>query len=726
MNRAWCQYIILSVCMLLAACGGDEELKTGDASTGFFISLGEISVGADSRAVPSELEKPVAEKFHLKIQNVKTGVVVYDDDYTSDFIQAVTGDYQVTASCGRNAVLALDEPYYEGSASATVESGEITRLNVECKVANSLISVEFGNTELLDKYFSTYGVRVGVGDYSLVIPSTDTSMSVYFPAGRSDVKLHFEAVDMSNQTVKIDLTDGLESSLPLSGGDHAIVKLLPSNLGVVVESVDVKQETVSNTIPIEWLPKPKVTGFEKITYVETEAAPTNAIVSFSGAREIDDIQVTMTINGDNLSSYSKVYTLANISELKEIGVTMPDSYSTEGQFNFSELIGQLQTASGATVTNSFAVKVKANNRWSDEQTFTVEVVKPEFSVSVYPGNIWTKEFTMNSLQEDAVESGIYDTINANMSYQFSTDGNTWTTLGSDLRKFGLSPNTTYYVRGLYRGAVASTVLTLSTYADPELENGNMETWTAEERGYYYNAKSWGDRDKLRVYYPFSGTKYWDTNNDFTTRNRDASTSAFSTVYLYNSFPAVSYTKDARGGTWAAELRNTAAGRGNTSSSKSSYDCNNVPGELFIGEITVTNKTSYGSDSYTITEGREYKSRPTSISFWYKYAPYTTDYFKAYVAIYDADDNIIGEGTLTSGDSKSSYTNAVVKITYSDDYIMSHPAKMYIYFGSSIYSGSELPYTSRSVTTYYENTTRTNTTLSGSVLTIDDISLVYGK
>lgn len=50
--------------------------------------------------------------------------------------------------------------------------------------------------------------------------------------------------------------------------------------------------------------------------------------------------------------------------------------------------------------------------------------------------------------------------------------------------------------------------------------------------------------------------------------------------------------------------------------------------------------------------------------------------------------------------------------------------IYINYSSSIYSGNDLPYTSKDVKTYFKDSERTIATLSGSQLFIDDIELIY--
>lgn len=47
--------------------------------------------------------------------------------------------------------------------------------------------------------------------------------------------------------------------------------------------------------------------------------------------------------------------------------------------------------------------------------------------------------------------------------------------------------------------------------------------------------------------------------------------------------------------------------------------NKVPGELFIGDVTIETGGTDASpkgDHYTIIKGKEFSSRPTAFSFWY--------------------------------------------------------------------------------------------------------------
>ena len=292
---------------------------------------------------------------------------------------------------------------------------------------------------------------------------------------------------------------------------------------------------------------------------------------------------------------------------------------------------------------------------------------------------------------------------------------------------GLLNKTSYQVRARLADVVFSNIVNITTEDCLPIPNGNMEEWTEEERGYYYKfGINNSGASKLQTFYPWTNNNiFWNTNNDFTTRYRDSGWAPTSTVYHYNSFPAVSYTTDCHTGSKAAELRNTAAGRGNTSSSGSSYNFNNVPGELFIGNINVkTNGLAANpNDSYTIDVGKAFEARPSKLHFWYKYSPCNEDTWKVDITIYDINKQSITSKNYTATGAVNTYQEITIPIDY-ETKLFTSCKYIYIKFSSSIYSGDKLPYISKDVTTYFGGSSRSIETLSGSQLFIDDIEFIY--
>ncbi|MDO4180950.1 MAG: DUF4493 domain-containing protein, partial [Bacteroidales bacterium] len=251
----------LCLCVLLAVCcvACQEEEDASAVRSGFLISLVEApQVGVEARTIPKELDKPLVENFKLKIVR-QPNTPFYDDSFKEE-IDASQGTYTLTAYCGDNS-LGLDKPYYEGTAEATVSEGQ-TPVEIKVRVANALISIKYEDEALFKSiYAGGYHVDVEVGSQRISLE--DITKSVYFPAG-STVTLYFKgkkAGETNYQSYELK-SDNLPSSF--AAGDHAIITLSAQNMGVSIKKAVVTPVEIPETIPLEWLPNPKVTaqGFD--------------------------------------------------------------------------------------------------------------------------------------------------------------------------------------------------------------------------------------------------------------------------------------------------------------------------------------------------------------------------------------------------------------------------------------------------------------------------------
>ncbi len=648
MKRYFKLLFILCVCSVFAGCSKDDE-KT--ERSGFVISLGEAAVDVTSRTTPKELGKPLDTNFSIKVVNVTTGSSVYDGGFTQ-FIPVNTGSYELTASYGENAELEFDTPYYIGTATAEHQENVNTPVTIPCKVGNALLSVVFENADEFNKLYSKYGLRVDVGESSKTIGSDETAKSLYFKAG-SDVKIYFDATKKDNSPYSVDLTAGLSSVLPFKAADHAVVKLSASAFGLKIEKIEVEKVTVSETIPVEWLPKPKVSGFEDITYVETDDAP-SAVIDYTASLPIQDMELTVNMQDEQYSAYNKTYTLSTLTSddranLGKLGIELPEvGVAKTGTINLQNLIGTMQTNAGTMVDNTFSLRVKANNRWSDEaataKTYKVEVVKPEFSVSVYPGNIWTKEFTVNAVEKDSVKRGKADVLNQNMIYQYSVNKTDWVTLSDKMTQKNLSAGTKYYVRGLYRGKVPSdNTKEIRTYESIQIPNSTLDD------GY-----DTSNPKKKNPLYKFKGG-WIDTRNSLTCHTNGVNA-------FYVSKSGTLPEKD--NNSTVAHMMTIGWGEGNTCSfgSKSGSVIKNVSaGIVCVGDFDVSTKVINPKSAYI---------RPTSMEFTYKASPYNGDEYLIKVELLNVSDDVetvVGSGVLQSGASVGNYTTSKVDIKYDDRY-----------------------------------------------------------
>lgn len=705
---------LVMLSLLTLSCNRADMEEGHIGKSGFLVTLTD-DVRVESRSTPAELEDPLNTDFDLKIIRTSTGETVYDGKFKEDLIQASAGFYQVTASFGTNPVLAVDTPYYEGTVTEVeVRKDTPAQVLVPCKVANALLSVAYG--ESIAKVYDSYYVTVAVGEESREISD---NKSAYFRAG-SVVNVWFHGTpkgESEERTFEL-LHEGLTA--PLEAGEHAILNLsIEAGVNVSVEKVEVKKVTVGETVPVEYMPKPKLEaeGFSnnELTFAETEKKA--ASVHLKLASPLQELKMRFHFEDAQFASLNdQDYLLSKDKAALEnaLGITLPDVNATDATIDFSNLIAKMQTNAGATTRNVIELDAQANNRWSsDKETdassrkLTLNCNKPVFSISAYPGNIWTKEFTVNHLLAEDVESGDYETLGEKMTYQFSSNGTDgWTDLGEDLRKADLTPGTIYYIRGLYRGVIESKVTEIATCPIIEIPNGNMESWRTLTKKVMPGANFF---KKVTITADYPDNNIWSCVNVKTFESTPNIKSTYNMI-------ASTYKETGRSG-YAAALRTVGWDNGSGNTTSIIYHVS--AGKLFLG----TYSFNHDNNSEVYNYGIEYKSRPTHLRFFYKYAPYNNDSFKVIVVLENRNEGIVtrvGQVEFVSNETKSDFTELSLPIEYIN---MELPiTHMYVLFSSSAgCSDSEAEETKNlkgmvSGGDYHQ----------GSVFIIDDVELQYLK
>ena len=739
MNKLVIEYVkwigglcLLLLCMLLGGCQENEETDLS-GKTGLLVTLTDEDNKAYSRKAPSELEDPLTEMFQLKILYSGIDKSAYKGT-CKEYVLLQEGLYDLTATYGDNPVIALDAPYYVGSLNAQeVIKGEMTSASISCSVANSLLSVIY-NRESLNKMYESYFVTVSVGSESVDLDA-DSGKSAYFRAG-SSVKLVFHGrLSGTGKEVVYDIPDQ-EQFANIAVKTHVKVTLglddseISSGVGISIEKLETETVSIAETIPSEFMPKPKLEsdGFlnNELSFAETEKKSATIRLKLSSALQ----ELKLKFNSADTKfaglEQGKEYLLSSAEDKSAIenalGISLPEVGATEAVLDFTSLLPQLMTNKGATVTSTIEVDVKANNRWASEdatvnRVYTLKCNKPEFSIVTNPGNFWCKEFSVDSCD---IKTGDIETISQKIQYQYRKKGDEQWIDCDRLVQFDDYPvDKQYQIRAVYREGIETEPVDVMLETPQQLPNSDMEEW------YYQKVHSAGwFSDNIYSIYPWTNgsDSFWDTNNDFTTRNRGTF------AKIYNSFPAISFVKNAHSGTWAAELRSTGNGRGNTLPSNV-LEMNRVAGELFTGTVQVntggTDATPIG-DQYTIDKNRSFNVRPTALSFWYKYVPYGSDTYRALVQLIDVEGNVIIESSYESSDIKNDWTNAVIRLNYENGKSYAKCAKIFICFSSTINTGENMSYQKGSYTIWLDKETNFDPVWYGSILTIDDISLIFDK
>lgn len=723
---------LLLLCMLLGGCQENEETDLS-GKTGLLVTLTDEDNKAYSRKAPSELEDPLTEMFQLKILYSGTDKSAYKGT-CKEYVLLQEGLYDLTATYGDNPVIALDAPYYVGSLNAQeVIKGEMTSASISCSVANSLLSVIY-NRESLNKMYESYFVTVSVGSESVDLDA-DSGKSAYFRAG-SSVKLVFHGrLSGTGKEVVYDIPDQ-EQFANIAVKTHVKVTLglddseISSGVGISIEKLETETVSISETIPVEYLPKPKLESDDflnnELSFAETEKK--SAVIRLKLSSALQELKLKFNSADAKFAGLEqgREYVLSNAEDKSAVemalGISLPAIGVTEATLDFTSLIPQLMTDKGTTVTSTVEVDVKANNRWASEdvaanRVYTLTCNKPEFYLVTNPGNFWCKEFSVDSCD---IKTGDVETLSKKIQYQYRKKGDEQWIDCDRLVQFDDYPaDKQYQVRAVYREGIETEPIDVELETPQQLPNSDMEEW------YYQKVHSAGWlSDNIYSIYPWTNgsDSFWDTNNDFTTRNRGTF------AKIYNSFPAISFVKNAHSGTWAAELRSTGNGRGNTLPSNV-LEMNRVAGELFTGTVQVntggTDATPIG-DQYTIDKNRSFNVRPTALSFWYKYVPYGSDTYRALVQLIDVEGNVIIESSYESSDIKNDWTNAVIRLNYENGKSYAKCAKIFICFSSTINTGENMSYQKGSYTIWLDKETNFDPVWYGSILTIDDISLIFDK
>lgn len=714
--------------MLLAGCQADQwESIEG----GFQITLSDEAT-VTTKSTPAELGEPTTDKFKLKIVNEATNNAAYDGAYKSGTIPAAAGTYTITATFGDNPVLALDDPYYKGDTTGVkVEEGQTTSITLNCKVANALATIFYADTAKFDEMYSSYGVEVKVNNSSVTI-GNGSKKSAYYQAG-SKPTFTFKGILKGNnkEVSKVLENDLLSSASTFEARQHCKLTLsletTASGLVPTISKAEATTVTINETIPMEWLPAPKVssTGFDEnktLTIYET-VAPEAASIDFEVAQPLQDLSFTLNFEDEQFTSLNKDYQLSTMTDeekiaLSDAGITLPLIGSNEPKIAFSQAFNaRLLSKNDGVVNNTITINsVQANNRENKDEaplTYTIAVHKPEFSVSVLPGNIWTKEFTA---EEVVVETGKgnAEIIQKNLIYQYLENGE-WENFNDNRRQYFVShPSTkSYTVRAIYRDEIESTSTVNVTLETPtQVSNSKMEEWytTKDDTG-------WGGYTYYHFFPCLQGSSdiWWATNNDRSQDGKKAGRLSYRGCFN----PCVSYSESVKyEGNRSALIYTSGHGGGYANTSTILYPDGAIAGHLFIGQYSWRDKTE------TVTPGHSFNARPTHMKFYYKYIPKNTDVFKAYIELKNGNEVIAtGEFIPSPISSETNWNEATIELNY-----VSQPK-----VATSIF----IQFLSTTKTSFSKDDFDINASISfpnmndwvghiGSKLYIDDISLVYDK
>lgn len=706
---------LLLLVLLASSCSRREETMYEPGTGGVRIDL-----ATEAPATRADVPELSPDDFKVEIIN-KAGVIfkrwgTYAEYKSQDnpLVQMNVGDgYTLRATLGDSTASGWNAWFFKGESVFSVLPQQTVEVRAVCRMANVKVAVNYGDNVIND--YVSYRTIVSNSRGRLDFDMEHKDEAGYMPVGPL--------------TVDVELTDGdgriwyfrNGSQIEAYPGDFITLNLdtdeIPSQeIGLII-SIDrtTNDSTVNVELPSYMLPKdaplliPEAGGFdENGTLTMVEGTEPNANISFNAVSGLTGC--TMTVGSAYLSSLGWPQTLDFLSLsadekniLERDGLTyVVEEAGTMGAIDFSAVARKFAYSEDAGANaHSFTIKITDALGKTAEATFVITPRAASKSIAeISEGNVWAARIENVVLStEDGDPELLYPEVRAEGG-QWTRPSCTSTSVSGTTNTFtitGLTPGTGYSVRARYNNGASETVREVTTEEAQQVENAGFEDW--DEWEYYVNKSGlfWGDDVYQTNYAPYlnDGSKWWDCNNSETTPGDRTNTGA-----SYKSFPMVSYVAGREGGK-SAQLMTIAIS--NTATSSTAPSPTVGFGKIFTGV--------YGG-----TQGRPFSSRPEQLSFWYKYAPCESDSFKAYIAVRNGD-TVIGEGTLTSSASVSSWVQAVVDITYSRTDLKADT--IYVEF----VSGSDTGKWQYGVDIVYGGE-RTANVHGGSTLTVDDIELIY--
>lgn len=728
---------LLSVCLmtaLLFSCK-TSEVEGIEGTTEVTLSL---ATDGTHHKVKSELAAdyiPEVDDFTIEVfkQEGSKDKRLYRDTYPNSKDKAIklnAGSYYMLAYHGNALGVGFGKEYAYFQAKEPFQISKEQRkvsVSATAKLYNVKVAMNYGADLLKDypNFLITLATDKAGAKGTLSYTKDDAAKEGFIPAGTLTFTLfqdksQVNATPDENGNIKVT---AFQKTITVEPNDFITltVNTKPAEGKLIVGiEIDKETETVTDNVEINSTyvstEAPIVTLGDKLAstleFHEDEDL-TGALVSLKSAAGYSHVYLDFTspyLESKGLKSGLDLMNMdeASKAEMDKLGITTTEM-GPDIKFAAVDFSGLSQKVKYEAVPFDATFKVRVvdnNDNTVTSAPFTIKIQKLTAQVNVAEANAFARSFR-----------GVTMTVNegtaSKFALQYRTGDGDWTTVkpesieGNTLNfaKIGgsLLPETAYQFRSIYdnNAAEVSDNVVVTTEAAAQVPNAGFEDWYSEvvQEAAKVNIVEWYPKKSV------SDNNFWATRNDLTTSPRYNST---------NYYCAYSGTikSDKGHNSSCAEISTVGWGKGNTFTSLGGKCSNITAGMLFIGDY-INNTEIFG---------KEFLSRPDAFEFYYKFAPVKNESFKAYIVVENRDGDSItelGRGEILSNVEVKDFTKQTVKVTYTN--ITKTPTHMYIVFMSS---SADSPSVNSVMGSMGAFSGYADSRYVGSVLTVDDVNLIY--
>lgn len=593
--------------MALCSCSDEIPYDTGDGEGRLIIKTsisndvkGSVSRGSRAGVTDDEL----AAKTLIWISNSKGVVRKYNGigEVPAQGVWLLADNYVAEAWTGDSVPASFEDKHFKAREEFSIGSGETRQLNLECKIANVVVVVDYDESvrDLVSECVFEAGHKAGKLTYEgleasgkpgyFMMPSFDKNISYTFTA-----KNNLNDGAVTKHGAIENAKPGHKYTVHISQGDPSV-----SEFGAALFDIEVDETEIEVAEVIEIQMEPVITGLthdisqpivstggafdecrlwvqstSHIEYVEVECPAFTAYLG-EGQTKFGVLSMSDEVR-QKLEGYGFSYSLITHKDDPE------NPQFEEMKLRFNENFLSIFAEGEHTVT--ITVHDANNLTGVAHVTFTSAKMQLDPLPSASPA-VWADRVTLTAtiLNPDATNAAIEWRRLGSQQWNRATPAaapgaraEAGTTITATVT--GLTAGTTYEYRAVCDG-YESKPYTFTTEAAAQLRNAGFEEWDTSS--------------KAHLVYASGGTMFWDSgNHGSSTMNKNVTTRADDKKHS---------------GSYSAKLASQFVGIGDKIGRFAA-------GNLFVGKYLATD----GTDGI-LGWGRPFTSRPKALRGYVHYTP----------------------------------------------------------------------------------------------------------
>jgi hypothetical protein len=478
-----------------SGCSDDFNYNIGDGEGRLLLRTvvnSDVEV-QKSKSRAAETDDALAESAIIWIANAKGVVREYNgvSAVPASGINLVSDNYVAMVWAGDSVPASFDSKYYRGSENFAIEKGSTVQVEVECKIANSVVEVKYDDAidDVLTNYSMTVGHKAGKLTYNgredenrsgyFMMPSYDKNLSYTLTGTKADGSEYTKSgvIENARPAVKYVLT--------VKHNDSSY-----NEFGGALFSIEVDETEILVEERIEMVAAPSISGlnFDLDETITGESGQLDeAKLWIQSSAKLKSVEINCPTFLDLLGIGGTEFEVFGMSDaiystLQSNGFTYQHVTHTDDAENpefeemklvFHEALmkkipnGEHQIIVTATDENNRSSKAVVNIFVSDASLRTNAIAN---DLDVYATHASVSGMI---LKEDLAGLGFNYRKQGTQQWSFIAANVSGSTMEAELEN--LSANTTYEYQALCDSFIGDTY-TFTTEAATQLTNASFEDW----------------------------------------------------------------------------------------------------------------------------------------------------------------------------------------------------------------------------------------------------------